>query len=351
MKFERRFDTPLYVRILVPLVSLIAAFVVSGMFMFFTGIPPLQALKEMISSAFMDSYGLSESLTKAIPLALCSIGLIICYRMILWNIGAQGQAIMGALATVGMLQWINFPSIWIALPTLALIGCLAGGCWGAIAGFLKARWNVNEIISTLMLNYIALNLKDFFVFGPWRDPSSLGFPMTKSFPPCAQLPLIGFGRVDSSIFLAILLAVIFHWLLSRSRWGYEIRVLGESQQAAKFAGINAVRMTVLSLFISGALCGLAGMVTMTGLEHRLQGGFNAAFGSTAIIVAWLANLNPILALFVSFLMGGLLVGGESLQITLNLPVAGTLVIQGLILIFLVAGQFFTHYRILRKEKD
>lgn len=348
MRFERRFDTPLSVRLSVSLVSLLAALALTALFLALIGISPKEALTEMWVAAFVDSYGLSETLTKAIPLALCATGLALSYKMVIWNIGAQGQVLMGALATVAVVRYAPTLPIGAMLPALLLAGAVAGGLWAAISAFLKVKWKVNEIISTLMLNYIALNLKDYLTFGPWRDPSSLGFPMTKAFPAAARLPLIGFGRVHAGIYLALLLAFFFAWMLKRSKVGYELRVVGENPRAAHFAGINAPRLTIKVLFLSGMLCGLAGAVTMTGLEWRLQGGFNAAFGNTAIIVAWLGGLSPIAGLLVSVLMGGLLVGGESLQVMMNLPSAGVQIIQGFILMFLVAGQFFILYRPVRK---
>ena len=347
MRFERRFDTPLWCSVLVPIASLAAALVVSGAFLTALGVSPIDALSEMWLSAFGDEYGLSESLTKAIPLMISAVGLCVCYKMLVWNIGAQGQIMAGALAAVAAVRYLPLASSPLQLALMALAAALAGGLWASVAGFLRAKWNVNEIISTLMLNYIAVNLKDFLVYGQWRDPSSLGFPMTPAFPASAQLPLLGFGRAHSGLWLAVIVALVLWWLLTYSRWGYEIRVIGENPRAARFPGIDDNRMMVRSMFIAGALCGLAGMVHMAGLAHRLQGAFSADFGYTAIIVAWLANLNPLAALLVAFLMGGLLVGGESMQVTMNLPVAGTQVIQGLILFFVVAGEFFKNYRLVR----
>lgn len=348
MRFERRFDTPWWLKITVSCGSILAALVVTALFLRIIGISPAAALNELWQAAFMDGYGLSETLTKAIPLSLCATGLALSFKMLTWNIGAQGQVMMGALASVALVRLMPGLPRYGLLPLLLLGGALIGGLWAALAGVLKVKWGVNEILSTLMLNYIALNLKDYFVFGPWRDAAALGFPVTKAFPPGARLSMIGFGRVHSGLFFALLAAFLCSWMLRRSKLGYEIRITGENPRAARFAGINEARLTVGVLFLSGALCGLAGATVMTGLEHRLQGGFTADFGNTAIIVAWLASLSPIAGLIVAFFIGGLLVGGESLQVMMNLPNAGTQIIQGLILVFLTAGQFLNNYRPARK---
>jgi ABC-type uncharacterized transport system permease subunit len=217
--------------------------------------------------------------------------------------------------------------------------------WAAFAGYLKARWNVNEIITTLMLNYIVLNMVDYFVYGPWRDPASLGFPMTAPFPNAARLPLLGDTRIHTGLFLAIFLAFFFWALLKWTRWGYEIRVIGENPKAATFAGMNYLRNAVMVMFVSGAIAGLAGMCEIAGLQGRLQHGSSAGYGYTAIIVAWLARLNPLTVLFVAFLIGALFVGGDTLQIVMRLPLSSILVLQGLLLFFVLGGEFFRRYRI------
>lgn len=350
MRMEKRSACSWQVSLTVSFCSIAAALAVSAVFLKCMGIAPAEAFYEMAFSAFGDGYGLSETLTKAIPLVISAVALILCYRMLVWNIGAEGQIMAGALAATAMVRWFPSDSAFVMLALMILAAILAGTFWALISGFMRARWNVNEIITTLMLNYIAVNLKNFFVYGPWRDPTALGFPMTAPFPGSAILSEIGFGRVYSAVWLIIAFPILAWWTLSYTRWGYEIRVVGENPRAARFAGINDMKNLLLVMLVSGGLCGLCGFVEMAGIQHRLQAGYSTAYGFTAVIVAWLSNLNPLLTPFVAMLMGGLLVGGESLQIVMGLPVAGVQIIQGFILLFVIAGEFFKRYRmVLRRE--
>jgi simple sugar transport system permease protein len=232
---------------------------------------------------------------------------------------------------------------------MALAAALAGGCWAGVAGLLKARWNVNEIITTLMLNYIAIRLLEYFVYGPWRDPASLGFPMTRPFIASARLPSLWGTRIHMGLYALIALTIIMEIVLRKTRWGYEIRVLGYNARAARYAGMNVAASIVVVMFLSGAIAGIAGMCEVSGLQGRLQAGFSAQYGYTAIIVAWLAHLNPALSLFVALLMAVLLVGGEALQIGMRLPLASAMILHGLILFFVLGGEFFHNYTV-RLEK-
>jgi simple sugar transport system permease protein len=342
---EKRFDLPLWLNLSIPFMAVILALLTGGVFLYFLGVSPLEAYSEMLVSALGDSYGISETLVKAIPLSLAAIGIMLSFKMLIWNIGAEGQIFIGALATAAIVRYYPVDNPIIMFVLMFISAAVAGGIWASVPGFLKARWRVNEIITTLMMNYIAIHLVDFFVYGPWRDPASLGFPMTAPFPDSARLMQFGNTRVHLGIIIAIILAVLFHWLLKSTRWGYEIRVIGENPRAANFAGIDYVKNVVIAMFISGAIAGIAGMCEIAGLQGRLQHGFSANFGYTAIIVAWLARLHPLVILFVSFLIGALLVGGDSLQIVMRLPLSSTLVIQGLILFFVLGGEFFRRYRI------
>lgn len=345
IKIEKRRYLPLWMNLFIPLIAVILALFTGGIFLALLGVSPLEAYQEMLISSLGDMYGISETLVKAIPLALAAIGIMLSFKMLIWNIGAEGQIFIGALATAATVRYfpVNDPILMFVFMFVA--AAFAGGLWASVSGFLKARWQVNEIITTLMMNYIAIHLVDFFVYGPWRDPASLGFPMTPPFHDAARLIQFGNSRVHMGIFIAIILAFIFYWLIGWTKWGYEIRVIGENPKAANFAGIDYVKNVVLVMFVSGAIAGIAGMCEVAGLQGRLQHGFSANFGYTAIIVAWLARLHPLVILFVSFLIGALLVGGDALQIVMRLPLSSTLVIQGLILFFVLGGEFFRRYRI------
>jgi simple sugar transport system permease protein len=276
---------------------------------------------------------------------MVSLAVMLCFTMQIWNIGAEGQAMIGALAAAAAVRYCPMENRIAMLSFMALSAALAGGCWAGIAGFLKARWNVNEIITTLMLNYIAIRLLEYFVYGPWRDPSSLGFPMTRPFVPSARLPSLWGTRIHMGLYALFFLTAVMELVLRKTRWGYEIRVLGCNARAARYAGMNGAAGVVAVMFLSGAIAGFAGMCEVSGLQGRLQAGFSAQYGYAAIIVAWLSHLNPTLSLFVAFLMGVLLVAGEALQIGMGLPLSSAMILQGLILFFVLGGEFFQNYRV------
>ncbi|MDD2206615.1 MAG: ABC transporter permease [Aminobacterium sp.] len=345
LKVEKRLVTPVWFSGVIPIFAIILALLTGAVFLNFMGVSPVKAYLSMFKASLGDAYGLTETIVKAIPLAMAGVAVALSFKMLIWNIGAEGQIFMGSLATAAAVRYFFVDQPFIMFWIMFISASVAGGLWAAFAGYLKARWNVNEIITTLMLNYIALHLIDFFVYGPWRDPASLGFPMTAPFPDAARLPLFGDTRIHLGLFIAIFLAIFFWALLKWTRWGYEIRVIGENPRAATFAGINYLRNAVIIMFISGAIAGLAGMCEIAGLQGRLQHAASAGYGYTAIIVAWLGRLNPLAVLFVAFIIGSLLVGGDTLQIVMRLPLSSILVLQGLLLFFVLGGEFFRRYRI------
>lgn len=349
---QKRKESPRWLEFAIPVAGILLALVTGAIFLSFLGVSPVKAYREMIISSLGDSYGLSETIVKAIPLALAGLGVMLSFKMLIWNIGAEGQIFIGSLATAAMVRYCFIDNSVVMFCLMVLAAAFAGGAWAAVAGYLRARWRVNEIITTLMMNYVAIHLVDYFVYGPWRDPGSLGFPMTAPFPNSARLYQFGDSRVHLGIIMAIILACIFYWLFRYTRWGYEIRVIGENPKAADFAGMDYLKNVVMVMFLSGAIAGIAGMTEIAGLQGRLQHGFSAGYGYTAIIVAWLGRLHPLVILIVSFLLGALLVGGDTLQIMMRLPLSTTLVIQGLILFFVLGGEFFRRYSIkIISERD
>jgi simple sugar transport system permease protein len=226
---------------------------------------------------------------------------------------------------------------------MMLAGFLAGALWGLIPGILKASLNVSEIITSLLLNYVAILWVDYFVYGPWKDPKGYGFPFTPFFGEGAWLPTFFGTRVHLGIIFALVAAVIIYFLLKSTRLGYEIRVIGENPQAARYAGMNIFRTIIVVFLVSGGLAGLAGMAEVSGVIHRLQHAISPGYGYTAIIIAWLSRLNPLVTLLVSILFGGLLVGGFSVR-SIGLSESLVYVIQGIILFLLLAGDLLTRYR-------
>ena len=350
IKFEKRLNPSIAMNVAVPLLSLVAALVVGAVFLSLTGRDPAEVYEAMFKGALGSRYGLSETIVKAIPLMLCALGISAAFRMQLWNIGAEGQFYMGAFAASWLpLTFPHLPAV-VMLPGMLLLGSAAGGLWGLIPAVLRARWKVNEIITTLMLNYVAILWVDFLVYGPWKDPKGFNFPLSAKFPAAAALPAIGDSRIHMGLFLALLLAVLFWILFEKSRWGYEVKVIGASESAARYAGMNISRNIFQVMVLSGAICGLAGMAEVSGIVGRLQPGLSPGYGYTAIIVAWISKLHPAAILIVAILFGALQVGGFFVQ-TMGVPASVSSMLQGAVLFFVVGGEFLTKYRIVISRKE
>jgi simple sugar transport system permease protein len=359
LKLERRMEPSRTANILVPILSIVLALVAGGVLLLIVGVNPLETYKAMVQGAFGSAYAISETLVRATPLMLTGLAVSIAFRMLFWNIGAEGQLAMGAFAASGVAIFLPraVPGIsaWVLLPLMLVAGFIGGALWGLIPAALKAFLSVNEIITSLMLNYVAILWIQYLYYGPWKDPLGFGFPGTAPFVETAWLPrlkdtewlpqLFNTGRLHWGLVLAIVAAILVWLILDRTRWGYEIKIIGENPRAARYAGISIARNILLVMIISGGLAGLAGFVQVAGISHRLQQGIVVGDGYTAIIIAWLARLNPFGVLIVAVLMAGLFVGGDQIQITMGLPAAVALVLQGAILFFVLGGNFFTQYRI------
>jgi simple sugar transport system permease protein len=232
----------------------------------------------------------------------------------------------------------------MVLPACILMGMLAGALWAGIPAFLKVSLKVDEVLTTLMLNYVAILFAEHLYYGPWRDPQGYGFPGTPSFPDFAWLPRIA-GRAHLGLIFALILAFLIWFILNRTRWGFELKVIGNNPPAAQCLGIKIAGNVLIALLFAGALSGLAGVCEVTGISRRLQQGLSIGYGYTAIIVAWLAQLNPIAAIIVAVLIAALLVGGDQVQMMMGLPAAMGLVLQGMLLFPMLAGSLFTEYKL------
>lgn len=332
----------------VPIASIVAALLLGAIILAVSGHNPGEVYAAMLQGSFGSQNGLAETIVKAIPLLLAGLGVSVAFRMLLWNIGAEGQLYMGAIFATGTALFIMpaAPTL-LMIPAMILAGFVGGGLWALIPAALRAYLKVNEIITTLMLNYVAILFSEWLVHGPWRDRKSFGFPGTPMLPDTAWLPRLAPSRVHLGLVFGLIAAVLVYIILRRTWWGYEIRVIGENEQAARYAGINITRNILLVMLLSGGLAGIAGMSEVAGIGHQLQRNFSPGYGYTAIIVAWLARLNPWLIILVSFLFAGLLVGGDQLQISMGLPAAIAPMLQGMILFFLLGGEILTHYRFRR----
>lgn len=334
-------ERPLWQQFVIRLGAVLVALLISALLLLVTGKDPLAVLGEMARGAFGSKYGIQESLLKAVPLLLCGLGVAVAARMRLWNIGAEGQLFMGAFAATGVALKLSSLPGPLQLLLMAVAGILAGGLWAALAGLLRTLFKMNETITTLLLNYVAINWVTYLVYGPWKDPKGSNFPLTPVFVKAAWLPTIsGWGRVHVGLFITLVLAALLWWALKATKWGFEVRVIGESPAAARYAGMKIAGQTLLVLALSGAFAGLAGMMEVSGVLHRLQPALSPGYGYTAIILAWVAKLNPLALIPVAILFGGLQNGGYSVQ-TLGIPLAAVGMIQGLLLFAVLGAETLT----------
>lgn len=352
VRIEPRMEQPSrWFPFMVSLGALIVALVISGLILSFAGGDPFRTYAHIARASFGSIGVISDTIVKATPILFTGLACSIAFRMRLFNIGAEGQFIMGAFGAGAVVLIPILPEstpVWIFIPVMALAAIIAGGIWGFIPGFLKARLRVNEIITTLMMNYIAIAWINFFIFAVWSEG---GFQMTTKFPIGAWLPRLLDYAESIPIFrgltshmgflIGVLVAVILWYIIYRGRWGYEIRLLGDNPQAAQYAGISIKRNIILVMMVSGAIAGLGGMSEVAGVIHRLQTSpIAAGYGFTGIIVAWLGKLNPIVIILVSVLFGALILAGREIQ-----PSGVPKLIQGIILVCLIASDFFLRYRL------
>lgn len=350
LRLEKRLVPSRQAAILVPVCSVILALLTGAVFLMASGRDPLAVYAAMFYGAFGSAYGLSETVVKAIPLLLCGLGVALAFKMLLWNIGGEGQFYMGAMAASWVALFHPGLPAWLMLPAMFAAGFIAGGVWGLLPAVPRAYQGVNEVITTLMLNYVAIFWVDYLVHGPWKDPKGFNFPISAPFVKSALLPAFGNSRVHAGIVFALVAALLLYVIIEKTRWGYEIRVTGESPGAARYAGMNTERNILLVMLISGGICGLAGMAEVSGIAGRLQQGLSPGYGYTAIIVAWLGRLNPLAIILVAFLFGGLQVGGYTVQ-TSGVPAAMVSMLQGALLFFVLGGEMLNSNRIVLSKKN
>ncbi|WP_122423865.1 ABC transporter permease [Pseudomonas viridiflava] len=328
-----------------PLLAAVLTLVCGSLLFIALGLDPWVTLHTLLIAPVSDLYGLSELMVKTLPILLCALGLGVAYQARIWNIGAEGQLLLGALAGSAVaVNIIEMESRW-ALVMVLMAGTLAGAAWAGVTAWLRTHFNANEILTSIMLNYIALNLLLYFVHGPLKDPAGMNFPESATFGDASRLPLLmEDGRAHVGVYFALFALVAVWVLLQRSFVGFQIKVLGLDKRAAGFVGFREKRLVWLALLISGALAGLAGVSEVTGPIGQLVPQVSPGYGYAAITVAFLGRLNPIGILFSSLLIALLYLGGESAQMTLNLPPAITQLFQGMMLFFLLACDVLILYR-------
>lgn len=329
-----------------PLLAGFLTLITGGIFFYLQGHDPFFALKTLLYTPISDTYGLAELCVKTAPILLCAIGLSVVFKAQVWNIGAEGQLLMGGLAASALaVNVTEVEGVWV-LPLILMAGIAGGALWGLLAAWLKTKFNANEILTTIMFNYIALNMLVFSVHGPLKDPHGFNFPESAMFGEASLLPiLVEDTRVHTGILFALFAVVIVWVLLSRSFIGFQIKVLGLDASAARFAGFKDKKLVWITMLISGGLAGLAGAGEVAGPLGQLVPQISPGYGYAAIIVAFLGRLHPLGILFASLLMALIYMGGEMAQIELNMPLAITGLFQGMLLFYLLACDVLIGYTI------
>jgi simple sugar transport system permease protein len=333
--------------VLSPFIALGLTLVAGAILFMALGKNPFDALYSFFIEPLTEIWSLHELTIKAAPLILIAVGLSVCYRSNNWNIGAEGQFIMGGIA--GSLVPILMPGFqtWLTLPLMLLLGMAGGAAWGAIPAYLKTRFNTNEILTSLMLVYTAQLFLDWLARGVLRDPNGNNFPGSVRFPAAAELPEImpSAGGAHYGIVLAIIAAFIAWFMLRYTLNGFEVRVLGANPRAGRFAGFSQKRMTFFAFLLSGGLAGLAGIAEVSGAIGQLRETISPGYGFTAIIVAFLGRLNPLGAIAAGFMLALTYLGGEAAQMTLGVSDKVGRVFQGLLLFFVLGCDTLIHYHV------
>lgn len=331
------------------LFAFILALAAGGLFILLLGFNPFELYGTIVSGAFRSKMAVQATVKVMIPLLMASLGVTLAFKMRFWNIGAEGQIIMGAVfSSYFALYHSNWPHA-LLLAVMFLVGFVGGGLWGLIPAYFKTKFNTNETLFTLMLNYIALHVISLLRDGPWKDPGSSGFPKIARFVANAQIDKV-FG-IQFGWIIGLLLVVIVFVYMKYTKQGYEISVVGESQATARYAGMNVKRVVLRTMLLSGGICGLTGVIQSAGSDMTLAASVAGGVGFTAIIVAWLANLNPIGILIVSFLFAVLEKGSSVMQSTYGLSTYSAAVLQGIILFFILGSEFFIRYKFIIGGKN
>lgn len=351
LKLEQRPSPSSLMRGLTPVIAVFATMIAGGILFLLLGKNPFEAIRVIFIDPLFNPFSRSEILVKACPLILIAIGLSFGFRAGIWNIGAEGQFIMGAIAGGATgLAFYDVSGVWL-LPLMVLTGALAGFLWAMIPAFLKIRYNANEILVSLMLVYVATLWLSALVSGPLRDPDGFNFPESRTFHDSATLPiLIEATRVHIGVLVFAISIIVGYVLLERHVFGFHVKLTGSAPKAARFAGVKSNVMIAACLGISGALAGLAGLFEAAGPVGQLVPSLPVGYGFTAIIVAFLGRLHPVGILAAGLVMALTYIGGETAQFALGLPAAAISVFQAMLLFFLLGIDILVNYRIVRKTR-
>lgn len=345
LELEKRAEDSKLMSLLSPVLAILLTLASGAVLFAMLGLNPAEALFVYFIEPLITAWSLQELIVKASPLILIGVGLAVCFMSNSWNIGAEGQftagAITGSIVPVMFHQWDSA----LVLPVMMICGALGGMLYATIPAVLKTRFGANEILTSLMLVYVAQFFLDWLVRGPWRNPEGFNFPETRLFSPAATMPAFADGRLHLGTIFALVAAVALAFVMAKTLKGFEIKVIGQAPRAGQFAGFSRNRMIIFAFLLSGGLAGLAGIVEVAGPIGQLRPTISPGYGFTAIIVAFLGRLNPLGIFFAGFLLALSYLGGESAQIALGISDKTTRVFQGMLLFFVLACDTLILYRI------
>ncbi|MDO5022495.1 MAG: ABC transporter permease [Eubacteriales bacterium] len=335
------------------LMSILAALVAGGLFLLALGYNPFEIYASILSGALGSSGMQKETIKIMIPLCLTTLGVTLAFKMRFWNIGAEGQICAGAIAASYFAYFQDQLPQAVLLPAMAIAAVVAGGLWGLLPAYFKTRFGTNETLFTLMLNYIIGFFITYLREGPWRNPEG-GFAATPRFPKQARLPMLNFPGIGNIHIGWVVMFVMVFWVffyLRYTKHGYELTVVGENINTAKYAGMPVKKIILRTMFISAGICGLVGMIQVAGPDRQLTDAVANGRGFTAVSIAWLARLSPIGIMFVSFLFSVLEKGCSMMQTDFRIPASMSDILQGIILFCVLGGEFFIRYRIGRIKEE
>ncbi|MBK5251027.1 MAG: ABC transporter permease [Peptostreptococcaceae bacterium] len=327
--------------------AIIMALMLSALFIVFLGHDPIKVYLSMLEGSFGSVYRFKETIISTIPLTITSLGILMAFKMKFWNIGAEGQMIMGAFfASYFALSYPDMNRLALLIVML-IAGAIGGGLWALIPAYFKAKYGTNEVLFTLMMNYVALKWITYLQYGPWKDKNALGFPKIPNFTSNAVLP--EFLGIHIGWVIALVLTAVVYVFIHYTKKGYEINVIGESENTGAYAGMNVRSIILEAMFIGGALAGIAGMIQASAVSGTLSVEVTGGVGYTAIIVTWLSGLSAPLIVVVSFLFAILIQGGSYIQTAFQIPQSAAQILQGMILLFVLGSEFFVKYQIIFKN--
>ncbi len=321
--------------------SILCGFAIVALFLLLAGRNPLSIYAGMLSSAFGDSFAVSETLVAATPVMFCALAVAVAGRVGLMNIGVEGQLLAGAIGStfVALTLPAETPA-WAMLSVMCIAAGVCGALWSAIPALLKVRLNVNETIVSLLLNYVAALVVEYLIHGPWQDPNTTSWPQTQAFPPSAELMHLAGSRLHLGFLVAVGIALVLAVVLHKTRAGFRASVIGENPEAARYSHYPVARYLVAAMLLSGVVAALAGFSQVSAIEGRLRSGLSPGYGYTGFLVCWLARQNPLAIIITAVLLGGFLSGADSLQLSEKLPFATVNILQGVIFLFLLTSEHF-----------